>query len=72
MITRVISQMETDVERQIARLQRELFEAWRQGRVGSWKVRIIQSTAACYAGEACAAYLQRALRWIEQHPEGCR
>lgn len=56
--------------RQAERLMEQVRHAWRRGQVGGWKVRLIRATAACYGGAESVAYLQRALKWIEEHAEG--
>jgi len=59
-----------DYDREIDRLWQKVLDSMNRFLVRSSKVRIIQVTAACYSGSECVAYLKRALKWIEQHPEG--
>lgn len=58
-----------DWSAEIARLWAQVIEALRVGIVGQWKVDIIRVTAICYPESERGAYLQRALTWIQQHPE---
>ncbi len=66
------ARVSADIEllRQAERLMDQVINAWRLGQVGGWKVRLIRATAACYGGAESVAYLQRALKWIEEHAEG--
>lgn len=59
-----------DYDQESDRLWQRVLDAHRRGCVGWWKVQIIQVTDACYNGADSVAYLHRALKWIELHPEG--
>jgi len=58
-----------DCDLEIDRLWQKVLDYMGKFLVRGSKVRIIQVTAACYSGSDCVAYLKRALKWIEQHPE---